>query len=97
MFDRDPVTGGLIGTDRDGNFYADASVLAGGLKIVTLPEHPDWKAGWSESWSADPCVGVMFEKDMDGTWGYTYFTQPAAGKGSWGIYNRYHINRNGTF
>ena len=97
MFDRDPVSNGLIGTDRDGNLYCDPAVLARGLHIVTLPEHPDWKAGWDESWSADPCVGVMFEKDMDGTWGYTYLTQPVSGKGSWGIYNRYHINANGTF
>ena len=90
MFDRDPVTGIVVGTDASGDFFGSGIP---GLGVVTLPMHPEWGAGTP----TNPCVGFMFEKDADGTWGYTYFTAPASGHGSWGPYNRYHIRRNGTF
>lgn len=93
MFTTDPASGVAIGTDVDGNFIGGAP----GLTIVTLGMHPEWKAGAAHSAGQNPCVGIAMEKDAAGTWGYTYFTKPANGKGSWGPYNRYHINRNGTF
>ena len=94
MFDRDPVTGIVVGTDADGNFYGSGIP---GLGVVTLGQHPNWGAGQSESGGQNPCVGFMFERDADGTWGYTYFTKPASGQGSWGPYDKYHVKRNGTF
>jgi hypothetical protein len=93
MFTTDPTSGHAIGTDIDGNFYGGAP----GLAIVTLPQHPEWKAGAAASGGTNPCVGIAMEKDTSGSWGYTYFTKPANGVGSWGPYNRYHINRNGSF
>ena len=93
MFTTDPTSGHAIGTDIDGNFYGGAP----GLVIVTLPQHPEWKAGAAASGGTNPCVGIAMEKDAGGSWGYTYFTKPANGVGSWGPYNRYHINRNGSF
>ena len=93
MFYTDPVTGTPVGTDAVGNIYA----RDGGIPhVVTLPQHPEWGAG---NW-LNPVVGIVSEKDSPtkgGTWGYTFFTAPANGKGSFGIYNTYHINRDGSF
>ena len=90
MFYTDPVTGRAVATDKDGNIYARADTIP---HVVTLGQHPEWGAG---NW-LNPCVGIISEKDASGTWGYTFFTTPANGKGGFGIYNTYHINRDGTF
>ena len=94
MFATDPITGIAVATDADGNFYGNGIP---GLGVVTLSQHPTWGAGGTESAGTNPCVGIAWEKDTDGTWGYTYFTKPTSGKGSWGPYNRYHIRRSGAF
>lgn len=97
MFYTDPVTGLLVATDRNGNIYARADALP---HVVTLGQHPEWKAGWAESWSVNPCVGIVSERDSTakgGTWGYTFICQPTSGAGGLGIYNTYHINRDGSF
>jgi hypothetical protein len=96
MFTTDPQTGLAMGTDKDGNLYLSPGMGAQAPAVVTLAEHPEWKAGNAESWTANPCVGLVAERDTDGTWGYTYVTQPASGQGSWGIYDRYHVRRNGS-
>lgn len=91
----DQASGKLIGTDANGDFYGDSYNPP--IVQVGLNQHPEWKAGEAESAGQNPCIGIVSEKDADGTWGYTYITAPTSGKGGWGPYNRYHINRNGTF
>ena len=91
----DPASGHLIGTDENGDFYGGN--YSPPLVQVGLNQHPEWKAGEIESAGQNPCIAIVPEKDADGSWGYTYITAPTSGKGSWGPYNRYHINRNGTF
>lgn len=99
MITTDPVTGTVVATDEDGNFYGRPELYEApsNLKLVTLGQHPEWKAGSAESGGSDPCVGITFEKDADGSWGYTYITKPASGHGSFGPYNLYHIHRGGSF
>lgn len=92
LFTTDPTSGKIIATDASGNLYVDEGGIPG-LSVVTLGQHPQWGAGNELA----PCVGIAMEKDPDGTWGYTFFTAPLNGKGSYGPYNRYHANRNGTF
>lgn len=90
----DPESGKTICSDADGNFYADAGI--GDITITTLSEHPEWKAGESESAGQNPCVGLVPWKDPNGRWGYAYITKPTSGKGSLGPYSTYHIGRDGT-
>lgn len=93
MICTDLDTGKALGTDTSGNLYAEPGQLPA---VVTLPEHPEWNAGGTEA--NGPCVGIVSELDANGsTHGYTFITQPANGKGSWGIYNKYHVNRDGSF
>ena len=94
MFYTDPVTGLLVATDIDGNIYARPGAIP---NVVTLGQHPEWDAGGAESAGGNPCVGIVSEKDADGSWGYTFLTKPASGSGSFGIYDTYHIRRDGTF
>lgn len=91
----DPASGGLIGTDANGDFYGGNYNPP--LVQVGLNQHPEWKAGQAESTGSNPCIGIVAEKDVDGSWGYTYITKPSSGVGGWGPYDRYHVNRNGTF
>ena len=89
----DPESGLAVATDANGDLFVTPGVP--NLKVVTLGEHPEWGAGESESGGSNPCVGIAFEKDADGTWGYTYFTQPSSGVGSFGPYDKYHVPRMG--
>lgn len=91
----DPVSGKILLTDENGDLFARPGIP--GLVMVGLNTHPEWHAGNNESGDANPCIGLLFEKDAGGTWGYTFVTKPASGVGSFGPYNLYHINRNGTF
>ena len=95
----DPASGHLIGTDANGDFLGATAAykISPPIAQVGLNQHPEWKAGEAESAGQNPCIGIVPEKDAAGTWGYTYITKPASGVGGWGPYNRYHINRDGTF
>ncbi len=95
MFTTDPVSGLAIATDADGALYVTPGVQD--LVVQNLVNHPQWQAGEAESAGQNPCVGIAMEKDGDGSWGYTFFTKPASGVGSFGPYDKYHVNRNGTF
>jgi hypothetical protein len=97
MFFTHPVSGLLVGTDADGNIYARDGALA---HVVTLPQNPGWKAGSAASGGANPCIGIEAEKDSPAKgsgWGYTFTCKPTSGKGSFGPYNLYHINADGSF
>src|SRR5258708_32761171 len=69
----DPVTGGVWGTDENGNGYGFLGApYPGGLNA-----HPEWKAGSSESGGAHPCVGIAYWKDAPaGADGGGFFTKP---------------------
>jgi hypothetical protein len=99
MFEHDPVTGGIWGTDENGDgFGLYGAPYPGGLNT-----HPAWKAGDAESAGQNLCVGLAYwcEKSPTGNVsadGVVYFTQPASGAG--GIkgtpYSAYRFLRDGT-
>ena len=89
----DPESGLAVATDANGDLFVTPGVP--GLAVVTLGQHPEWGAGQVESAGDNPCVGIVFEKDADGTWGYTYITKPSSGVGGFGPYDKYHVPRGG--
>lgn len=97
MFFTHPVSGLLVATDADGEIFARPGALP---HQVGLNQHPDWKAGAAESGGSNPVVGIVAEKDAPakgGGWGYTFITRPSPGPGSFGPFDLYHINADGTF
>jgi len=94
LFAYDPVTGGVWGTDANGDGYGlEGAPYPGGLSA-----HPAWQAGQAESGGANPCVGICYWGKPGQNDGVTFFTQPAGGKG--GIagtpYSMYRFLRGGT-
>lgn len=97
MFFTHPVSGLLVATDQDGEIYARDGAMP---HVVTLAQFPAMRAGSAESGGANPCVGIVAEKDSaakGGGWGYTFLTKPTSGPGSFGPYDTYHVNADGSF
>jgi len=93
MYMTDPESKKVICTDADGNMYAEPGSIP---VVVTLGQHPQWQAGSAESGGTNPVVGITPWGDQNGEWGFCFITKPSSGSGSFGPYDLYHINRNGT-